>query len=454
MGHSQSHSTAGKKTRRDLLDQTGKASVTLAAAQLLAPFVLSGCSKPTGGGSTSVRRVHRERPAGATIRVGILHSLTGTMAISEASLKDVELMAIDEINGAGGVLGKQIEAVVEDPESKFTDAFPEKARKLLLDDKVAAVFGCCTSVSRKNVLPIFEENNGLLFYPVQYEGNECSRNVVYTGATANQQILPALDWLLSEMGGSKKKFYLLGSDSIFPRTANLIVTKYLVSKGLKPVAEVYTPLGSQEYRKIIRDMRKAVPDVIFSTITGDSNLDFYNELADQGIPADRIPVVAVSVAENELRWLDPAKVKGHLAAWNYFQSIKTDKNKEFIRRFRALYGKHRVTDDRIEAAYITVYFWKQAVERAGSTDVDKVREAFKSGIEFDAPGGKVKLDARTQHTYKRFYMGQINEDKQFDIVYSTDLLEPVPYPPIAFPGWSCDWTKGGVIRGKEVKIGM
>jgi urea transport system substrate-binding protein len=441
-------------TRRDLLRQAGNAGVTLTAAQLLAPFVLSGCSKRAGGLSTSVRRAHRERRARETIKVGILHSLTGTMAISEASLKDVELMAIDEINGAGGVLGKQIEAVVEDAESKFADGFPEKASKLLLDDKVAAVFGCWTSVSRKSVLPVIEENNGLLFYPVQYEGNECSRNVVYTGAAPNQQILPAVDWLLSEQGGSKKKFYLLGSDYIFPRTANLIIVKYLASKGLKPVAEVYTPLGHQEYRKIIRDLRQADPDVIFSTLNGDSNINFYNELAAQGITADKIPVVAVSVGEDELRWLDPAKVKGHLAAWNYFQSIKTDKNKAFIREFRARHGKHRVTDDPMESAYIMVNFWKQAVERAGSTDVDKVREAFKSGIEFDAPGGKVKLDPRTQHTYKRFYMGRINEDKQFDIVFSTGLLEPVPYPPIAFPGWGCDWTKGGVIRGKEVKIGM
>src|SRR6516162_11524796 len=239
-------------TRRDLLRQAGKAGVTLAAALLPAPFVLSGCSKSTGGGSTSVRRAHRERRARETIRVGILHSLTGTMAISEASLKDVELMAIDEINSAGGVLGKQIEVVVEDPESKFIDGFPDKARKLLLDDKVAAVFGCCTSISRKNVLPIFEENNGLLFYPVQYEGNECSRSVVYTGATANQQILPAVDWLLSQQGGSKKKFYLLGSDTIFPRTANLIVAKYLESKGLKPVAEEYTPLGHLEYQAVVQ----------------------------------------------------------------------------------------------------------------------------------------------------------------------------------------------------------
>lgn len=440
-------------TRRDLLRQAGRVGLALAAA----PLGLASCSKPAEDSVARARRAHRPRPAGrdnGAIKVGILHSLTGTMAISEASLKDVELMAIDDINAAGGVLGKPVEAVVEDPGSKFTDDFPEKARKLLLEDHVAAVFGCWASVSRKNVLPVFEENNGLLFYPVQYEGNECSKNIVYAGAAPNQQILPAIDWLLSDVGGNKKRFYLLGSDYIFPRTANLIVVKYLESKGLKPVGEKYTPLGHTEYKKIVRDIIKADADVIFSTINGDSNVSFYNELADLGITADKLPVVAVSVGEDELRWLDPRKVKGHLAAWNYFQSIKTDRNREFVRKFRTKYGRHRVTDDPIEAAYTMVYFWKLAVERAGSTDVDKVREAFKFGIEFDAPGGKVKLDARTQHTYKRFYMGKINEDRQFDIVFSTDLVEPVPYPPVAFPGWGCDWTKGGMIRGEEVKIGM
>jgi urea transport system substrate-binding protein len=438
-------------TRRDLLRLGGRTSLTLAAAPVLG---LSGCSKPPESSSPGVPRARRARRAGAGIKVGILHSLSGTMAISEGSLKDVELMAIDEINADGGVLGRPVEAVVEDPASKFTDDFPEKARKLLVDDKVAVVFGCWASVARKNVLPLFEENNGLLFYPVQYEGNECSRNVVYAGAAPNQQILPAVDWLLSDRGGSKKRFYLLGSNYIFPRTANLIIVKYLESKGLKPVGERYTPLGHEEYRKIVRDIKAAEPDVIFSTINGDSNLYFYNELAAQGITADKLPVVAVSVGEDELRWLDPRNVKGHLAAWNYFQSIKTDRNREFVRKFRKHYGKQRVTDDPIEAAYFMVYFWKQAVERAGSTDVDKVRDAFKTGIEFEAPGGKVKLDPKTQHTYKRFYMGRINEEKQFDIVYSTDLIEPVPYPPIAFPGWDCDWTKGGVIRGEDVKVPM
>jgi urea transport system substrate-binding protein len=439
-------------TRRDLLRKAGKASVTLAAAQALAPFWLAGCSSEPTGGTGKTAKPGSASGGGGTIKVGILHSLTGTMAISETSLKDVELMAIDEINAAGGVLGQKVEAIVEDPESKFTTVFPEKAKKLLLKDEVAAVFGCWTSVSRKNVLPVFEENNGLLFYPVQYEGNECSKNVVYTGAAPNQQILPAVEWLMGKDGGSKKKFYLLGSDYIFPRTANLIIVKYLESKGLKPVAEEYTPLGHLEYANVVQAIKKTEPDVIFSTINGDSNVNFYNELAAQGITADKIPVVAVSVGEDELRGLDPAKVKGHLAAWNYFQSIDTPRNKEFVKKFQEKYGKDRVTDDPIEAAYMMVYFWKMAVEKAGSTEVDKVREAFKSNIEFDAPGGKVKLDPKTQHTYKPFLMGKIRDDKQFDVVYRTPLLEPVPYPQVAFPGWGCDWTKGGVTKGAAVKV--
>lgn len=426
-------------TRRDMLKAVGKTGALLAAAKALSPFALSGCNSASSSGNT--------------IKVGILHSLTGTMAISETSLKDVELMAIEEINAKGGVLGKKIEPIIEDPESKFTDVFPEKAKKLLLRDNVAAVFGCWTSVSRKNVLPVFEENNGLLFYPVQYEGNESSKNVVYTGAAPNQQILPAVEWLMGKSGGGKKRFYLLGSDYIFPRTANLIIVKYLESKGLQAVAEKYTPLGHLDYANVVQDIKKAEPDVIFSTINGDSNVNFYNELAAQGITADKVPVVAVSVGEDELRGLDPAKVKGHLAAWNYFQTVNTPANKEFVKKFKDKYGADRVTDDPIEAAYFQVYFWKLAVEKAGTTDVDKVREAFKSNIEFEAPGGKVKLDPKTQHTYKRFHMGKIRDDKQFDIVHSTELLEPEPYPQIAFPGWHCDWTKGGLTKGKEVKVG-
>jgi urea transport system substrate-binding protein len=439
--------------RREFLRRTGQTSLTLAAASALSPFLLSGC----GGGGNSGGSANTK---GGEVKVGILHSLTGTMAISETSLKDVELMAIEEINAKGGVLGKKIVPIVEDPESKFTDVFPEKAKKLLLRDKVAAVFGCWTSVSRKNVLPVFEDNNGLLFYPVQYEGNECSKNVVYTGAAPNQQILPAVEWLLKPEGGSKKKFYLLGTDYVFPRTANLVIVKYLKDKGLDPIDEQYTPFGHKDYANLVQDIKKKGADVIFSTINGDSNVNFYNELEAQGITADKVPVVAVSVGEDELRGLDPAKVKGHLAAWNYFQSIDSPANKEFVKNFNAFCEKQykkkeeRVTDDPIEAAYIGVYLWKMAVEKAGSIEVDKVREAFKSGIEFDAPGGKIKLDPETQHIYKRFYMGKTRDDKQFDVVYKTELLKPVPYPQVAFPGWDCNWTKykEGVKKGEEVKI--
>ncbi len=439
--------TAGDLSRREFLGRSG-ASLTLAAAAAASPFLLSGC----GG-----------KDDGNKIKVGILHSLTGTMAISETSLRDVELMAIEEINKAGGLLGKQIDPVVEDPESKFTDVFPEKAKKLLLKDKVVAVFGCWTSVSRKNVLPVFEENNGLLFYPVQYEGNECSKNVVYTGAAPNQQIMPAVDWLIEDIkkrtGKEVKdqKWYLLGTDYVFPRTANLVIVKYLETKGLKidtKEHEKYTPFGHKDYSTYVQDIVKYNPDVVFSTINGDSNINFYNSLAEKGIKADKTPVCAVSVGEDELRGLDKLDAfKGHLAAWNYYQSVDTAKNKEFVKKFQDKYGKDRVTDDPIEAAYIGVYFWAEAVKKAGSTDVDKVREAFKSNIEFDAPGGKVKLDPETQHTYKPFLMGRIREDKQFDIVHSTKLIKPDPYPQEVFEGWHCDWTKKGVTKGKEVTVG-
>jgi urea transport system substrate-binding protein len=375
------------------------------------------------------------------------------MSISETSLRDAELLAIEEINSAGGVLGKQVEAVVEDPKSRSTDLFAKKARKLLLEENVVAVFGCWTSSSRKSVLPVFEENNGLLFYAVQYEGNESSPNVVYSGAAPNQQILPAVDWLLSPAGGSKKRFFLLGSDYIFPRTANLIIVKYLQSKGLKTVGEMYQPLGERDFKSSVQAIKKAQPDVIFSTINGTSNLHFFNELASQGITAEQIPVVSVSVGEDELRGLLPPKVKGHLAAWCYFQSLDTPANQEFVQKFKKEYGWDRVTDDPIEAAYTQVFLWKLAVEKAGTTEVDRVRSAFRSGIEFDAPSGRVRVDPRTQHTFKRFRMGRVRADRQFDIIHeSADLIEPDPYPQVAFPGWHCDWTSGGVTRGAEVKI--
>jgi urea transport system substrate-binding protein len=392
---------------------------------------------------------------GDKIKVGIMHSLTGTMAISEISLKDAELMAIDEINAAGGVDvdGKKmkIEAVVEDPASNFETGFPEKATKLLLSDKVAAVFGCWTSASRKSVLKIFEDNNGMLYYPVQYEGNECSKNVIYTGAAPNQQILPAVDYLWKEM--KKKKFYLLGSDYIFPRTSNYIIKKHLEKVyEAKPVEEKYTPLGHRDYANVVADIKAKDPDVVFSTINGDSNLNFYNEMAAAGLTADKVPVLAVSVAEDEIRGLDKKifpKFVGHLAAWNYFQSIDTPSNKAFVKRFKEFCKDDtRVTDDPIEAAYFQVYMWKNAVEKAKSTDVDKVREAIKDLV-VDAPSGKVKVDGKNFHTWRPFLMGKIRPDGNFDIVYQTkEWVRPVPYPPVAY-NLDCDWSQGGTIKLKR-----
>lgn len=434
--------TAGSIPRRHFLKQGVSKAATLVAAQSLAPVVFSGCIPafaPTPGDP---------------VKVGLLNSETGPMATSGGSVRDAGLMAIEEINARGGVLGRKIEAVVEDGKSRFTEFFPRKARKLLLEDQVVAVFGCWTSSGRKAVLPIFEEHNGLLFYPVQYEGNESSRNIVYSGAVPNQQILPAVDWLMSRDGGSRRRMYLLGSDYVYPRTANYIVTRYLQPRGGQVVAERYTPLGHRDFKAIIDEIRKIEPDVIFNTINGSSNIAFYNELAAQRVTPDKIPVVATSVGEVELRGLLPASVAGHLAALNYFQSVGTPANQEFVQQFQREHGWDRVTDDPMEAAYTQLYLWKLAAEKAGSFDANAVRESFREGIEYDAPGGRVRVDPKTQHTYKRFRMGKVRSDRQFDIVFeSPDWIEPDPYPQVAFPGWSCDWTAGGVTPGAEVRIG-
>jgi urea transport system substrate-binding protein len=407
-------SMAGILTRRELLKTAGKAGLSLAAAQTMSPFAFS---------------VDRAKDI-PTIKVGILHSLSGFVASLEAPLRDAELMAIDEINQKGGVLAKRIEAVIEDPQSNFSKGFPEKAQKLLSEDKVAAVFGCWTSASRKSVLPVFEQNNGLLFYPAAYEGCENSKNVIYTGSTPNQLALAAVDWLLSKEGGEKRKFYLLGSDYIYPRVANLLISKYLRTKGLAPVAEKYTPLGHRDYQAVVADIKANKPDVILSTLNslGGGESSFFNELAAAGITANTVPVCSLLAEEECLSGLDPAKVQGHLAAASYFQSVATPQNKEFVKRFRDKYGKDRAITASMEAAYFQVYLWKQAVQKAKSTDPDKVLEAIR-GQEVDAPGGKVKLDEINNHTWKRFRIGKITKDRQLNIVFeSKEWIPPDPYP--------------------------
>ncbi|WP_420873353.1 urea ABC transporter substrate-binding protein [Paenibacillus silvae] len=358
-----------------------------------------------------------------TIKVGILHSLSGTMAISEVSVKDAEMLAIEEINAAGGVLGRQIEPVIEDGASDWP-TFAEKAGKLLQQDKVAAVFGGWTSASRKAMLPVFEQNNGLLFYPVQYEGLESSPNIFYTGATTNQQIVPSVTWLLENRG---KTFYLLGSDYVFPRTANQVIKAQLAAEGGEVVGEEYTPLGHTDYSTIISKIKAAKPDIVYNTLNGDSNVAFFKQLKDAGITPDQITTLSVSVAEEEIRGIGADVLKGHLASWNYYQTTETPENKDFVAKYKEKYGADRVTADPIEAGYVAVYLWKAAVEKAGSTEVEKVKEAAK-GLELDAPEGKVTVDGENQHIYKTVRIGEVQEDGQFKELWNSGSpVKPDPY---------------------------
>ena len=385
-----------------------------------------------------------------TVKVGVLHSLSGTMAISEVSLRDVCMMAFEEINAKGGVMGKKIEPVVVDPASNW-DLFAEKAKQLLLQDKVAVTFGCWTSVSRKSVLPVFENNEGLLFYPVQYEGEECSKAVFYTGATPNQQLIPAADYLMSKEGGGYKKFYLLGTDYVFPRTANKILRAFLLAKGVPAdnIAEEYTPFNHQDYQTIVGKIKRFASGggaCVLSTINGDSNVPFYKEFANQGLRSENAPIMAFSVAEDELRGMDTSALVGHLAAWNYYQSVDTPQNKRFIQNFKNYCeknklpgGNKRVTDDPMEAAYFGVYVWKQAVEKAKSFDVAAVRKAV-YGQKFLAPGGEIRMHDFNHHTWKPVLIGEILKDGQFKIVSRTKgLVEPEPWSKYTSPDKGCDW---------------
>jgi urea transport system substrate-binding protein len=359
-----------------------------------------------------------------TIKVGLLHSLSGTMSISETTVRDSELMAIDEINAAGGVLGKQIVPVVEDGASDWP-TFAEKARKLIQEDNVAVIFGCWTSASRKAVLPVVEQLDGLLFYPVQYEGLEESPNIVYTGATTNQQIVPAVQYLLDQ---GKKKFFLLGSDYVFPRTSNTIIRAQLGASGGTVAGEEYVPLGGTEFTSIISEIQAAQPDVIFNTLNGDSNVAFFKQFTDAGYTADTLPVLSVSIAEEEVKSMGVENITGQLTAWNYYETVDTPENTKFVAAFKAKYGADRVTSDPMEAGYFGVYLWKEAVEKANSFKVDDVRAAIHAGgISYAAPEGTVSLDGPTQHTVKPVRIGKIREDGLIDTVFATDPVTPDPY---------------------------
>ncbi|MBI5901607.1 MAG: urea ABC transporter substrate-binding protein [Rhodocyclales bacterium] len=369
--------------------------------------------------------------AADTIKVGILHSLSGTMAISETALKETALMAIEEINAKGGVMGKKLEPVVVDPASNWP-LFAEKARQLLTQDKVAVTFGCWTSVSRKSVNPVFKELNGLLFYPVQYEGEELEKNVFYTGAAPNQQAIPAVEYLMSKDGGSAKRWVLLGTDYVYPRTTNKILRAFLKSKGVAEadIMEEYTPFGHSDYQTIIAKIKKFAGEgkktAVVSTINGDSNVPFYKELGNAGLKATDVPVVAFSVGEEELRGVDTKPLVGHLAAWNYFQSIKNPENDKFIKQYRDWAKKQKlpkaetvVTNDPMEATYIGIHMWKQAVEKAKSTDTDKVIAAM-AGQSFKAPSGfTIKMDEKNHHLHRAVFIGEVKADGQFNVVWKT-----------------------------------
>jgi urea transport system substrate-binding protein len=418
------------------------------SAGLASTVILNACSNgspspeatPTTGAATP-------SAGGDTIKIGILHSLSGTMAISEKSVVDAENLAIEEINAAGGVLGKKIEVITEDGASNW-DTFREKATKLIDQDKVAVVFGCWTSASRKNVKPVFESKAHMLWYPVQYEGQECSQNIFYTGAAPNQQIEPSVDWLLEKKG---KNFFLVGSDYVFPRTANTIIKAQLAAKGGKTVGEDYLPLGNTEVAPIIAKIKQALPNggVIYNTLNGDSNVAFFKQLKGAGLTPDKYPTMSVSIAEEEVQAIGVQYLKGHYAAWNYFMTVDTPANKKFVEAFKKKYGANRVTNDPMEAAYVAVYLWKQSVEKAGSTDIAAVRSAA-YGQTFDAPEGKITMNS-SHHLSKIVRIGEVRDDGLFKIVYETpNAVEPLPWNQYVTEtkGFYCDWSKpdGGKLK--------
>ena len=402
--------------------------------------------------------------AAETIKVGVLHSLSGTMAISETTLKDTMLMLVDDLNKKGGLLGKKVEAVVVDPASNWP-LFAEKARELIAKDKVSAVFGCWTSVSRKSVLPVFEELNGLLFYPVQYEGEESSRNVFYTGAAPNQQAIPAVNYLMSEDGGAAKRWVLLGTDYVYPRTTNKILRAYLHAKGVKDsdIMENYTPFGHSDWQTIVSQVKTFASagkkTAVVSTINGDANVPFYKELANQGIKAEDIPVVAFSVGEEELAGIDTRPLVGHLAAWNYFMSVESAENEAFIDRWHAfIKNDDRVTNDPMEAHYIGFNMWVQAVKQAGTTDVDAVRQAMYGQKVRNLTGGMAVMNVN-HHLSKPVLIGEIQDDGQFEVVWKTEgtvvgdaWSDFIPESAKLTADWTYPWVCGNCAKPKFAEM--
>ncbi len=440
---------ARKFRRREILilGSTAAGSVLLKACAPTSTTTTPSASPTTSAASPSASAA---APTGDGIKVGILHSLSGTMAISEKSVVDAEQLAIEEINKAGGVLGKQIIPIVEDGKSDWP-TFNEKAKKLIDQDKVATVFGCWTSSSRKAVLETFQSKKHMLWYPVQYEGQECSQNVFYTGAAPNQQIEPSVDWLLKTF--PDKPFFLVGSNYVFPQTANSIIKAQLAAKKGKSVGEEYIDLGNNEVSAVISKIKAAMPNggIIYNSLNGSTNVAFFKALQGAGMTPEKYPSMSVSIAEEEVQAIGPQYLKGHFAAWNYFQTVDTPNSKKFVDAFKAKYGAERVVNDPMEAAYTMVYLWKQAVEKAKTyEDLEKVRAAA-IGQTFESPNGKVVMNAN-HHISKIVRIGKVKEDGLFEIVNSTPTaVEPVPWNQYvaATKGYACDWSdpkKGGKYK--------
>lgn len=387
---------------------------------LAAALGLSACGGSKSGESSSAESC--VDTSGDTIKLGFLNSTSGAMAISEQTVRDSLVMALEEINADGGILGKKIEPVVEDGASDPA-VFAEKIEKLLTGDCVAAVFGGWTSASRKAMLPVVEADNGLLFYPVQYEGLEASKNIYYTGATTNQQIIPAMDFLKSE---GVKTLFLAGSDYVFPRTANKIIKQYAKELGIEIVGEEYVPLDDDDWTTQVAKIVETKPDFVFNTINGSSNVGFIKAYYEQGLSPETSPIISVSIAEEEAPAMGK-DVTGQYAAWNYFQSVESPTNEAFIKAFKAKYGEDRPTSDPMEAAYTSLYLYKALVEKAGSFDVDDINAAA-DGVTFDAPEGTVTIDGDNHHIAKTGLIGRINKDNQFDVVWSSEEpIEPDPF---------------------------
>jgi urea transport system substrate-binding protein len=402
-----------------MLDFRGRWKAAL--LPLAAVLVMSGCGSKTGENESTGGAV--ADTSGDTVKVGLLNSLSGTMAISEVTVRDSIKLAVEEINAAGGVLGKKIEPISEDGASDWP-TFAEKAEKLIREDKVAAVFGCWTSASRKAVKPVFEENKALLFYPVQYEGLEQSPYIFYTGATTNQQIVPGLEYLKSQ---GKTSVYLVGSDYVFPRTANKIIKAYAQANGMTVLGEDYAPLGSTEFGTIVNKVKASKASAVFNTLNGDSNVAFFKEYKSAGLTAASMPVVSVSIAEEEVKSIGTQYLDGQLTAWNYYQTTPGAANDKFVQAYKAKYGTDKPTSDPMEAAYVSVYLWKAMVEKAGSFDVAAVKSAS-DGVTFEAPEGLVTIDGATQHIYKTARIGKVGSDGLITEVWNSGQpVKPDPY---------------------------